>query len=96
MLWSHIFIPYSLFIQDGLCEDQWKEAEEVTASAKAKKVDLQFDVNSRQRSRAVQSITNGLSRNEFIRNITLRYVPEEMKEAVQLTLTNHGVTCMCV
>ena len=34
MLWCDLFLPCSLLIQDGLSEDQWKETEEATASAK--------------------------------------------------------------
>ena len=73
-------------IQDGLSEDQWKEAEEATASAKVRKVWLWFDGKSRQRSRAVQTICDGLATNKLIERITLRYVPEEMKESVKQTL----------
>ena len=66
MLWCDLFLPWSLFIQDGLSEDQWKEAEEAAASAKVRIVRLEFDVNSRQRSRAVQTISNGLAKNKFM------------------------------
>ena len=78
----------SLLIQDGLSEDQWKEAEEVAASANVREVWLPFDVNSRQRSRAVQTISDGLAsaKNKYCRNITLQNVPKEMKESVRQTL----------
>ena len=86
MLWCDLFLPCSLLIQDGLSEDQWKEAEEAAASAKVRKVDLPFNDNSRQRSRAVQSISNGLAKNMFIRRVKLRYVPREIMESVKHTL----------
>ena len=85
MLWCDLFLPCSLLIQDGLSEDQWKETEEATASAKVRKVMLWFDV-SRQRSRAVQTISNVLAMNSFITRIELWDVPEEMKESVKQTL----------
>ena len=86
MLWCDLFLPCSLLIQDGLSEDQWKEAEEAAASAKVRKVHLVFDVNSRQRSRAVQSISNGLAMNRSISLVELYNVPKEMKESVKQTL----------
>ena len=85
-MWCDLFLPCSLLIQDGLSENQWKEAEEAAASAKVRIVQLEFDVNSRQRSRAVQTISNGLARNIFITHTTLLRVPEEMKESVKQTL----------
>ena len=88
-----MFLPCSLLIQDGFSEDEWKEAEEAVATAKVREVCLVFDDKSSQRSRAVQTITDGLVRNEFIRYITLRQVPEEMTDLVRQTLqTNSGVT----
>ena len=93
MGWGDLFLPCSLLIQDGFIEDGWKEAEEAVAIAKVTEVRLTFDDKSRQRSRAVQTITDGLVRNEFIRYITLRQVPEEMTDLVRQTLqTNSGVT----
>ena len=86
MLWCDLFLPCSLLIQDGLSEDQWKEAEEAAASAKVREVRLEFDVNSRQRPRAVQTISNGLAKNSFITRIKLWNVPKEMKESVKQTL----------
>ena len=80
MLWCDLFLPCSLLIQDGLSEDQWKEAEEAAASAKVKKMWLHFDVNSRQRSRAVRSIRNGLAKNNFIQRNRLLNVPKEMED----------------
>ena len=77
---------HALLIQDGLSEDQWKEAEEAAASAKVKGVFLYFDLHSRQRSRAVQSICNGLAKNKFIKVITLVLVPGQMQELVKQTL----------
>ena len=81
-----ICVFHALLIQDSLSENQWKEAEEAAASAKVREVRLGFDVNSRQRSRAIQSISNGLAKNKFIRRIVLYFVPEEMKESVKQTL----------
>ena len=86
-----LFLPCTLLIQDGFSEDEWKEAEEAVATAKVRLVHLVFDDESRQRSRAVQTITDGLVRNEFIRYITLQRVPEEMVETARQTLqTNSG------
>ena len=92
LLWRDLFLPCPLLIQDGLSEDQWKEAEEAVASAKVRKVVLRFDVNSRQRSRAVQTISDGLAKNWFIRDIILYKVPKEMNEPVKQTL----ITVMAV
>ena len=86
MLWCDLFLPCSLLIQDGLCEDQWKEAEEAAASAKVRMVPLCFDNTSRQRSRAVQAISNGLAMNRSINHVELHYVPKEMEESVKQTL----------
>ena len=86
MLWCDLFLPCSLLIQDDLSEDQWKEAEEAAASAKVGMVMLEFDKQSRQRSRAVQTISNGLATNKLIECIILHNVPEEMKESVKQTL----------
>ena len=93
-----MFLPCSLLIQDGFSEDEWKEAEEAVATAKVRGVDLAFDDESRQRSQAVQTITDGLVRNEFIRDIIrLRQVPEEMVETARQTLkTYSGVTLVHV
>ena len=88
-----MFLPCSLLIQDGFSEDEWKEAEEAVAIAKVTEVRLTFDDKSSSRSQAVQTITDGLVRNEFIRDITLRQVPEEMTESTRRTLQiNSGVT----
>ena len=68
-------------------------AEEAVATAKVRKVNLVFDAKSRQRSQAVQTITDGLVRNEFIRDIRLCHVPKEMVETARQTLqTNSGAT----
>ena len=88
-----MFLPCSLLIQNGFREDEWKEAEEVVAIAKVMKVRLSFDDKSRQKSRAVQTITDGLVRNKFIMSIILLKVPKEMTESTRRTLqTNSGVT----
>ena len=72
-------------------------AEEAVATAKVRGVNLVFDNKSRQRSRAVQTITDGLVRNEFIRDIRMCYVPAKMVETARQTLqTNSGVTCVDV
>ena len=93
MGWCDLFLPCSLLIQDGFSEDEWKEAEEAVATAKVREVHLTFDYKSRRRSQAVQTITDGLVRNEFIRYISLRQVPEEMVETARQTLqTNSGAT----
>ena len=86
MLWCDLFLPCSLLIQDGLSEDQWKEVEEGAASAKVRKVRLSFDDSSLQRSRAVQSISSGLAKNNFIRHAVLFHVPKELEESVKQTL----------
>ena len=86
MLWCDLSLPRCLLIQDGLSVDEWKEAEEAATSARVKKVDLPFDVNSRQRSRAVQTISNGLAKNKFIEHVELFGVPKEMKESVKQAL----------
>ena len=92
MGWCDLFLPCSLLIQDGFSEDEWKVAEEAVATAKVRLVFLLFD-KTRQRSRAVQTITDGLVRNEFIRDIILQRVPEEMVETARQTLkTYSGVT----
>ena len=86
MLWCDLFLPCSLLIQDGLSEDQWKEVEEAAASTKVRQVIVNFDMNSRQRSRAVQSISNGLAKNKFIGDVALHCVPEEMRQPVKQSL----------
>ena len=86
VLWCDLFLPCFLLTQDALSEDQWMEAEEAAASAKVREVTLWFDDNSRQRSRAVQSISNGLAKNRSIRRVRLYCVPKEMKESVKQTL----------
>ena len=86
MLWCDLFLPCSLLIQDGLSEDQWKEAEEAAAGAKVRKVLLVFDINSRLRFKAVQTICDGLAKNKFTRYISLENVPKEMHESVKQTL----------
>ena len=92
-----MFLPCSLLIQDGFNEDEWKEAEKAVATAKVREVDLKFDDKSRRRSQAVQTITDGLVRNEFIREITLRKVPGEMTKSARQTLrTNSGVKYVTV
>ena len=97
MGWCDLFLPCSLLIQDGFSEDEWKEAEEAVATAKVRWVHLLFDDKSRQRSQTVQTITDGLVRNEFIMNIILQCVPEEMVETARQTLkTYSGVTLVHV
>ena len=85
MSWD-LFLLCPLLIQDGLSEDQWKKAEEAAAITKVRKVDLWFDVTSGQRSRAVQTISDGLAKNNFIKCVKLRHIPKEMKEPVKQTL----------
>ena len=41
-------------------------AEEAVTTAKVTKVFLMFDRNSTQRSRAMQTITDGLAKNSFV------------------------------
>ena len=68
-------------------------AEEVVASAKVGFVLLEFNVKSTQRQRAVHTLTAGLARSMFVRDVRLRHVPVEMIESVRQTLsTNNGVT----
>ena len=87
MLWCDLFLPCSLLIQDGLSDDQWKEVEEAAASAKVRKVWLYFGETSRQRPRAVQSISNGLALNKFIGHIELFCIPKDTNETVRQSLT---------
>ena len=88
-----MFLPCSLLIQDGFSEDNWKEAGEAVAAAKVRKVCMWFNDSSTQRSRAVDTISAGLARNKFIREIILRQVPEEIIKRTRQTLkTNSGVT----
>ena len=69
------------------------EAEEAVASAKVEKVYLKFNDKSTQRQRAVHTLTAGLARSTYVRDITLRRVPVEMIESVRQTLsTNRRVT----
>ena len=73
------------------------EAEEAVASAKVEKVYLEFNDKSTQRQRAVHTLTAGLARSTFVRDITLRHVPVEMIESVRQTLrTNRRVTLVDV
>ena len=54
---------------------------------------LVFNDKSTQRQRAVQTLTAGLARSTFVRDIRLRRVPVEMIESVRQTLsTNSRVT----
>ena len=87
------FFHISLIIQDGFSEAVLKEAEEAVATAKMRKVWLNFNDKSTQRQRAVHTLTAGLARSTFVRVITLRHVPVEMIESVRQTLsTNRRVT----
>ena len=80
-------------IQDGFSEEQRVEAEEAIATAKVRKVWLEFNDKSNQRQRAVHTLTAGLARSTFIRVTILRRVPVEMIESVRQTLsTNSGMT----
>ena len=91
------FFHISLPIQDGFSEEQWKEAEEAVAFAKVGYVWLVFNVKSTQRQRAVHTLTAGLARSKFVRDINLRHVPVEMIKSVRQTLsTNNGVTHVVV
>ena len=72
--------------QDNLSKDQWKEAEEAAASTKGREVWLDFDVNSRQRSRAVLTISDGLAKNMFPGGIRLFNVPGEMTKLMKRTV----------
>ena len=92
MWWCDLFLPCSLLIQNGFSEEQWVEAEEAVATAKVERVDLWFNEESTQRQRAVHTLTAGLARNTFVRDITLRHVPVEMTESVRQKLSiNSGV-----
>ena len=92
-----MFLPCSLLIQDGFSEDNWKEAVEAIAAAKVRKVNITFNDSSTQKPRAVDTISAGLARNKFIRDITLWQVPEEIIEPTRQTLrTNSGVTHVSV
>ena len=79
-------------MQDGFSEADWKEAEEVVATARVKGVHLRFNDKSTQRQRAVNTLTAGLARSTFVLVIQLSHVPVEMVESVRQTLsTNNGV-----
>ena len=81
-----MFLPCSLFIQEGFSEVQWEEAKEAVATAKVRFVVLKFGADSAQMQRTVKIITDGLALNKFARNITLFGVPEEMHASVNLKL----------
>ena len=81
-----MFLPCSLFIQEGFSEVQWEEAKEAVATAKVTVVVLKFGADSAQIQRTVKIITDGLALNKFVRNITLFGVPEEMHASVKLKL----------
>ena len=76
--------------QDGFSEADWKEAEEAVASVKVEFVYLVFNDKSTQRQRAVHTVTAGLARSKFVRDITLRRVPVEMIESVRQTLSTNS------
>ena len=66
---------------------------EAVAAAKVREVRMMFNVSSTQRPRAVDTISAGLARNKFIREITLRGTPKEIVESTRQTpRTNSGVT----
>ena len=67
------------------------------AAAKVRKVDMEFNDSSTQRRKAVDTISAGLARNKFIREIRLYRVPGEIIVRTRQTLTtNSGVTCVVV
>ena len=86
-----MFLPCFLLIQDGFSEEQWKNAEEAIATAKVMSLYLNFDDESTERCRAVETITTGLSSNRFIEDITLRRVPEELHAKVKYKLHSSSV-----
>ena len=89
----NLFLPCSLLIQDGFSEEQCVEAEEAVATTKVREVRVWFNDKSTQRQRAVHTLTAGLARSTFVRDIILRHVPVEMIESVRQTLsTNRRVT----
>ena len=93
MCGSVICFFHALIIQDGFSEADWKEAEEAVATAKVGYVHLWLNVKSTQRQRAVHTLSAGLARSTFVRDIILRHVPVEMIESVRQTLsTNRRVT----
>ena len=66
---------------------------EAIAAAKVKEVDIYFDYRSTHIHRAVDTISDGLAQNKFIRKIILQQVPEEMIEPARQTMrTNSGMT----
>ena len=66
---------------------------EAIATAEVRKVVMLFSDSSTQRPRAVDTVSAGLARNKFIREIRLYKVPEEIIEPTRQTLrTNSGVT----
>ena len=66
---------------------------EAIAAAKVRNVFMAFNDSSTQRPRAVDTISAGLPRNKFIREIRLYKVPEKIAESTRQTLrTNSGVT----
>ena len=68
-------------------------AEEAVATAKVEEWWLRLNGESTQKQRAVHTLTAGLARSTFVRDITLWCVPVEMVESVRQTLsTNNGVT----
>ncbi len=60
------------------------------ASAKVGRVWLWFNDESTQRQRAVHTVTAGLARSTFVRDITLSGVPVEMIESVRQTLSTNS------
>ena len=84
---------FSLLIQDGFSEADWKGAEEAVATAKVEGVHLTFNDESTQKQRAVHALTAGLARSTFVRVIRLLHVPVEMIASVWQTLSaNRRVT----
>ena len=87
-----MFLPCSLFIQDGFSEEDWKEAEEAVVTAKVEVVWLKFNDKSTQRQRAVTAISDGLALNKFVRRAELHRVPEEMNASVKQKLRDSSLT----
>ena len=62
------------------------EVVEAVATAKVEVVHLTFNDKSTHRQRAVTAITDGLALNKFVREATLRDVPEEIRASVKQKL----------
>ena len=74
-----------MYLQEEFSEEEWAQLEEAASCAQVVKV--MVDVYLSGSDRASRVLAAGFRKNKVLREVTLSYVPEELVDSVERTLS---------